>query len=536
MSDGRTWYRSLYWRIATGLVAVLVLMLVSQGLLFLYFTYPQAGSIQSRTPGQLATQAASELSAALATDARLDLAQFLRSAYGRSFQPVVAVMRDGREASSHPALVPPGVMALVRRQAAREALGAGGPGRGRLGRRPFPGGLPPQDPGEPPPDAPPPPEPRGERVAPEPNGGWPRPRPGPGPGPGGRGFGGRRLAEFQPITVSGETVGIVAVLLVRPPFTLIVRELGPTMLLTGLVVLVAGGAFMAVVVFGPARRKLLHLQRATETIGRGDFSVRAPEEGGDEVAQLARAFNRMADELAARAGALDAADRARRQLLADVSHELMTPLTAMRGYLDTLGMPELNLDASTRERYLKVVGDETLRMEHIVGDLLDLAKLESGGPSVSVTLRNVPVEGLFDRVAARHERGCAERGITLTRTVAPGASVLLADPDRLEQVLQNLTSNALRFTPDGGTITLTAEPAGHEIRLTVRDTGPGIPPDHLPLIFDRFYKADAARRATGGSGLGLSIAKAIVERHGGSITARNDGGAVFVITLPAPGR
>jgi len=106
------------------------------------------------------------------------------------------------------------------------------------------------------------------------------------------------------------------------------------------------------------------------------------------------------------------------------------------------------------------------------------------------------------------------------------------DRDRLEQVLQNLAANALRHTPDGGTITLSSAATANGIAVTVRDTGSGIPPEHLPLIFDRFYKADASRKAAGGSGLGLSIVKTIVERHGGTITARNDGGAVFEITLP----
>jgi len=499
MSSARAWYRSLYWRIAVGLVAVLALMLVSQGLLFVYFTYPQAGSIQSRTPAQLASLAASELSTALVQDPHTNIEQFVRREYGRAFQPVVVAMRDGRTAASHPSLVPAGAMAVLRRQAARGEM----PGARREGPRgPF--------------NRP------GERA----REGWPAPGPGPG-----RGFGGRRLAEFQPVIVFGETVGVVAVLLVRPPFTLILQELGPTMLLAGVVVLGIGGVVMAVVVFGPARRKLLHLQEATETIGRGDFSVRAPEEGGDEVAQLARSFNRMADELAARAHALDSADRARRQLLADVSHELMTPLTAMRGYLETLSMNELSLDAQTRERYLGIVGDETLRMEHIVGDLLDLARLEGGSPTVRMA--EVPIDTLFNRVAARHERELAQRRIRLVRRVDPGAATVHADPDRLEQVLQNLTVNALRFTPDDGTITLTADASDGHLRLTVRDTGPGIPDAHLALIFERFYKADAARRATGGSGLGLSIVKAIVERHGGTITVHNDGGAVFVITLPA---
>jgi len=128
------------------------------------------------------------------------------------------------------------------------------------------------------------------------------------------------------------------------------------------------------------------------------------------------------------------------------------------------------------------------------------------------------------------------RDVLLVTRVDPGAGVVPGDPDRLEQALQNLAANALRHTPDGGTIVLTAEPATAGVRITVRDTGPGIAAEHLPLIFDRFYKADASRKAAGGSGLGLSIVKEIVERHGGSISARNEQGAVFEILLPSPDR
>jgi two-component system sensor histidine kinase BaeS len=116
--------------------------------------------------------------------------------------------------------------------------------------------------------------------------------------------------------------------------------------------------------------------------------------------------------------------------------------------------------------------------------------------------------------------------------VNPLAAECVGDPDRLEQAVQNLAANALRHTPDGGEITLASSPVDGGVRLTVRDTGPGIPPDQLALIFDRFYKVDASRRATGGSGLGLSIVKAIVERHGGQVAARNDHGAVFELVLP----
>ncbi len=247
---------------------------------------------------------------------------------------------------------------------------------------------------------------------------------------------------------------------------------------------------------------------------------------------VARSFNRMADELASRAQALEASDRARRQLLADVSHELMTPLTAMRGYVETLTMKDVPLDAATRERYLRIIDEETHRLERIVGDLLDLAKLEGGGGSLRHERVSLPA--LFDRVRSRHERESAARGIRLEVQIGTGADVVEGDPDRLEQALQNLAANALRHTPDGGVITLSSTIEQGAIRVRVRDTGPGIPPEHLPLIFERFYKADSARRAAGGSGLGLSIVKAIVEQHRGSIAASNDHGAVFDITLPHP--
>jgi two-component system, OmpR family, sensor kinase len=316
-----------------------------------------------------------------------------------------------------------------------------------------------------------------------------------------------------------------------PPFSRVLRAMGPTMAVVAGAVLIFGTALIAFFVFGPARRRLKEVQSATERLGAGDLAARAPERGGDEVAAVARSFNRMADELTARTRALESADRARRQLLADVSHELLTPITAMRGYLETLAMPEVQLDAATRERYLGIVNDETHRLEHIVGDLLDLARLEGGG----TTLRRerVAIASLFDRVRARHERAAATKGVRLSTVIGRGAEFVEGDPERLEQALQNLAANALRHTPDGGEVRLEATVSGDRIHVRVRDTGPGIPPEHLPLIFDRFYKADAARKAAAGSGLGLSIVRAIVERHGGTIAASNDRGAVFDISLPA---
>jgi signal transduction histidine kinase len=262
------------------------------------------------------------------------------------------------------------------------------------------------------------------------------------------------------------------------------------------------------------------------------------ETGGDEVSSLAHTFNRMADDLSARAAALAASDRARRQLLADVSHELMTPLAAIRGYTETLEMPELSIDPPTQQKYLGIIGDETHKLESLIGDLLDLARLEGGGGTM--TIEEVPVRELFGRIADRHGPTLRARNLTLERNVRPSDLTIDVDAQKLEQALQNLAANAIRHTPDGGRITLSAEVIedgeGFAVSFTVKDTGPGIPPEHLPHIFERFYKVDAARSAstTSGSGLGLSIVQAIVARHGGTVTAANapDGGTLFEIRIP----
>ena len=441
------WYRSLYWRIALGLFAFLVLTLAAQGALFIWMIDQTAGTMPSRSPQRLARLVASDVAAQLEANPSLDISAYVPEQYGRVFAPIVVNLRSG-------------------------AVGRNHDDDGQLPER-----------------------------------GW----------------------EGAPIVMQGERVGRVTVL-ARFPRERMWRELGPTMLTVGLGVLGVGMTLIALTVFGPARRRLRTVQDAAERLGQGDTAARAPERGGDEVASVARSFNRMADELASRARALEAADRTRRQLLADVSHELMTPLTAMRGYVETLTMKEVALDKPTQARYLGIIDDETHRLEGIVGDLLDLAKLEGGG----ATLRHdrVSVEELFTRVRERHEPERAARNIQLVTDIGADARTVTGDPGRLEQALQNLAANALSHAPDGGIISLSSTTRDGATVLMVRDNGSGIPDEHLPLIFERFYKADASRRATTGSGLGLSIVKAIVEQHGGRITARNEGGAVFEIVLP----
>jgi two-component system OmpR family sensor kinase len=472
----QAWYRSIYWRVALGFVGFLAILLLAQAALFVWMARSTGGIFPATSNARLAELVASDIRERLEDDPQIDLGTHISTEYGRGAQPFVVVLTDGRNFTNR-RVIPP---ALLRNgRAALERFNRGRP----LSR------------------------PRRQGVTP--GGGGP---------------------SFAPIVVNSQVVGLVAVPAGSPPLTNVIGELGPTMGLSALVLLAIGAAASAALVFGPVRRRLGELESAAQRLGAGDVTARAPEHGADEVTSLARSFNRMATDLQLRVDALAAADRARRQLLADVSHELMTPLTAMRGYVETLAMAELRLDAPMRERYLRIVDDETRRLERIVGELLDLARLEGGG--TPMRRQAVSVATLFSRVAARYDRVLSEHRLTFIQRVGPGAETVQGDFDRLEQVLQNLAANALRHLPDGGQLSMTATRLGSEVRITVHDNGPGIAAEHLPLIFDRFYKADAAR-ATGGSGLGLSIVKAIVDAHGGTVSARNEDGAVFEIRLPA---
>jgi two-component system OmpR family sensor kinase len=478
------WFRSLYWRIAFGFIALLAVLLVVQAGLFLFLTGRILGS--SRGPAQLANDVADSVAFELSRNPGLDLDAYLSRQFASEFQPFLVVLNDGRMGSNRPKGLPPDFHRTARWR---------GWGRGDGG-----------------------PPPRGDI----------------GPGRDGpdRRF---RVAEIAPIVLNGVQVGVAAVPSNPPPTFVALREVGPTLAWVAVGLLSAGAAVMALVIFRPARQRLHALEEAAAALGAGRTDVRAVETGGDEVSSLARTFNRMATDLSVRADALKASDRARRQLLADVSHELMTPLAAIRGYTETLAMPEIALDQATRVRYLEIVGEETQKLEAIIGDLLDLARLEGGGTALS--LEDVPVRDLFGRIQDRHGPSIRDRNITVTATVDPPDLTIHGDAQRLEQALQNLAANALRHTPEGGRLDLDASRNGGFVNIRVRDSGPGIPPEHLSRVFDRFYKVDASRAATAtpsGSGLGLSIVKAIVERHGGTITAANapGGGAVFDTCLP----
>jgi signal transduction histidine kinase len=535
------WHKSLYWRIAIGFVLFLAAMLVVQAMLFVWVVARSGRTVPGQSPGRFSETVALDLADALGREPDLDVARYVRDQYAQDSHPFFVMLADGRLITSGSSTFPESLQRLARLRLQRRLdrpdgprfePGARGEGPAREGPL-FERGVR----GDGPEGVGPPPGrgPRGdglERDGP-PFGRRPR---GEGPDRNGPGF---RFVRPTPIVVAGRLAGVVVV---PPdaPFAVVLGRFAPMLGAVAVGVLIVGTVAASALIFGPARRRLRQLEGAARSFGAGDLSARAPARGGDEIAAVAAAFNTMADGLTARAEALAASDRARRQLLADVSHELTTPVTAMRGYLETLTMPELALDQATKERYLQIIADETARLERIIGDLLDLARLEGGGGTLAIA--DVRVADLFNRVAARHERACERQQVTLSRSIEPGAAIVRGDRDRLEQALQNLAGNALRYAPPGSTIRLAARPDRGRVTLSVADGGPGIAAEHLPHIFDRFYKAESSRTvsrtgdadeaASNGSGLGLSIVKAIVERHGGQISvASQPGRTVFQFTL-----
>ena len=496
------WYRSLYSRIALGFVVFLAAMLVVQAVLFVWVIAQTDRAIPGGSAERFAQGVALDLSNELERDPRINIDTYIHEQYSSSSYPFTVVLDNGPAIAVGASAPSEAALRGIRAAMRRDRLPYG-----RSGRSCSQGWERPRrslDPDTAPPSA----------SKPE----------------AGTGLSGARAYRLprpaQAVVANGELIGGV-IAPQRPPYSFLIIRFAPLLSSVAAGVLIVGAALTSILVFGPPRRRLRALETAARQIGAGDLSARAPDRGGDEISAVARAFNAMAGDLSARADALAASDRVRRQLLADVSHELNTPVTAMRGYLETLTMSDMPIDEATRVRYLGIVSDETSRLERIIGDLLDLARLEGGGGKW--TMEHVPVAQIFERVAARHERACREGDVTLLASIERGAEEVTGDRDRLEQALQNLASNGLRYAPRDSTIVLSARPVAEGVTISVADAGPGIPSEHLPHIFDRFYKADASR-ASGGSG--LSIVKAIVERHGGRVAVSSQPGrTTFELTI-----
>ena len=265
------------------------------------------------------------------------------------------------------------------------------------------------------------------------------------------------------------------------------------------------------------------LSAASQRIADGNYTERVQVAGSDELGQLAHSFNQMAEKL-------EQVEAMRRELIGDVSHELRTPLTAIKGSMEGLMDGILPASAETYQQ----IHQEADRLARLVDDLQELSRVEAG--AYSLNIRPVPVSALVQSTLQRFGAQARSKGIELCPDLAARLPLVLADPDRITQVLTNLVGNAIQYTPEGGRVTILATLHREEILISVMDTGRGIPAEHLPQLFTRFYRVDKSRsrQAGGGSGIGLTIARHLVEAHRGRIWAESGGegqGSTFTFSL-----
>lgn len=303
----------------------------------------------------------------------------------------------------------------------------------------------------------------------------------------------------------------------------IIGDLTPRLLVAGLAGLGAAvvvGLVLSRSIYQPLRR----MTRAVRAVASGDYRQKVPVAGPTEARELAEDVNRMTD-------AVQESQQTLREFLANVSHELKTPLTSIRGFSEAMVDGTL-ADRDGQERAARVIETESRRLLHLVEELLDLSRIESG--QVEMGRAPVRLEELFQQVADVFSLRSEETGVALEMTL-PRVPAVLGDFDRLEQVLGNLLDNAFRHTTAGGTVRLTASVTADEmVEVSVVDTGEGIPPEELPKVFDRFYRLDSGGPLKG-TGLGLAVSREIVRAHGGDIRAESEpgSGTRFVFTLPA---
>lgn len=285
------------------------------------------------------------------------------------------------------------------------------------------------------------------------------------------------------------------------------------------------GVFLARTISRPVRE----LTAATQIVAQGALGHQVPVRTRDELGELASSFNQMSADLAQ-------STELRRQMTADIAHELRTPLSLILGYTEALSDGKLEGTPETFD----ILHEEAQHLNRLVDDLRTLSLADAG--ELSLTRRSTAPRALLNRAASAYSTQAQQQGVSLRVEIDQNLPEVEVDPDRMAQVLGNLVSNALRYTPPGGEIVLTAErrAGGHAgdpafLNLCVRDTGAGITPEDLPHIFDRFYRVDRSRhQEEGESGLGLAIAKSIVEVHGGLISAESTLGAGTSFTIQLP--
>jgi signal transduction histidine kinase len=304
---------------------------------------------------------------------------------------------------------------------------------------------------------------------------------------------------------------------------------------------IAGIGLLALVVAFLLVRKLSRgivgplkgMQESAAAMACGDYSIRVPVNSGDEVGELGKSLNTLAQELDRFVSNTNKAEKLRRDFVANVSHELRTPLTIIRGYTEALldgTVTELN----QAEKFHRLMRDETVRLEGLIRELLDLSRLQAD--NAQLEMETIPLAAIAESVMTLVKQKAEQKSVALTLQATTGAAEIRGNGDRLTQLILIFLDNALKFTPAGGTIAVGIDHLPKIVVLTVQDSGKGIAADDLPFIWERFYKADKSHTRDGaGTGLGLAIAREIIERHGAKVevNSRMGEGTTFRIEFPA---
>jgi signal transduction histidine kinase len=338
------------------------------------------------------------------------------------------------------------------------------------------------------------------------------------------------------IEIQGQTCYLY-VILGSEQYASVARMLGDSYIVQtalrglGLVLLVTAG--LGLLLFRRLTKRLKDMQDVVAAFERGDFERRMAVTSDDEIGQLAECFNRMADTVVESMEELRKSDRLRRELIANVSHDLRSPLASIQGYLETVHIKDGALDAEERQRYVKTALQNAQRLNHLVSKLFELSKLESH--QVEPSREPFPIAELVQDIVMQYRPQAEAHDIALRASVPDRHVRVRADIGMVERVLSNLIDNAVDYTPDGGEVCVRLTPEEDALRIRVEDTGQGIPADDLPHIFERFYRVEKSRdRSKGGAGLGLAIAHKIVELHGSELLVESTvgEGTVFHFTLP----
>jgi signal transduction histidine kinase/ActR/RegA family two-component response regulator len=351
-------------------------------------------------------------------------------------------------------------------------------------------------------------------------------------------FQGNRLVVSRPVVLRGDRVGTL----------LIVSDLSERLTRMRRYAAIAAGVFIASLLGGALvgralqrsiSRPILELAEAAQAVSeRNDLSVRAPGGGGDEIGALIATFNQMLKDLEGRREELrlahaqaDKASRLKDEFLATLSHELRTPLNAIVGWTHLL---RAGLDPDGTTRALDTIARNAMAQTQLIADILDMQRIAAG--KLRLDLRPLAAAETIEAALDTVRPAARAKDIDLQAVLDPAAAPILADADRLQQVIWNLLANAVKFTPRGGRVRVTLMRGDSHVEISVEDTGPGIEPAFLPHVFDRFRQADSSStRRHGGLGLGLAIVRELTELHGGTVGAANrylGVGAVFTVTLP----